>query len=63
MWEDWSVDLNIIFCVCVAILLGFVVSWAKYGFFENSTLLLLIAGIITLGVGVFVERKDKEKNK
>jgi hypothetical protein len=61
MFKDYSASLNIILWIGVLLDFAFVVSWIKNGFFETSTILLLIIAIITMIWGYFAEKIEKKK--
>jgi hypothetical protein len=61
MFKDYSASLNIILWIGVLLDVAFVVSWIKNGFFETSTILLLIIAIITMIWGYFAEKIEKKK--
>lgn len=63
MFSDWSTNLNIIFFIHSCILIAFVISWFKFGFFDIRTILLLMSWLGMLAFGSNVERKEKKKKR
>ena len=53
MFKDYSISMNIILWIGLALDFAFVGSWIKYGFFETPTLILLLIAIITMIWGYF----------
>ena len=60
MFKDYSISMNIILWIGVALDLAFVGFWIKYGFFETPTLILLLIAIITMIWGYFAEKLEKK---
>ena len=60
MFKDYSISMNIILWIGLALDFAFVGSWIKYGFFETPTLILLLIAIITMIWGYFAEKLEKK---
>ena len=60
MFKDYSISMNIILWIGVALDLAFVGSWIKYSFFETPTLILLLIAIITMIWSYFADKLEKK---